>query len=149
MGSIDELSRARSTSCRYCFWAERFEVPEDFDPSFLFKKGAVGLWPTDIDPEVLRLAFAPDVATGVRERQWPDAQWDEREEGWHVLQMRVAVTPEIIAWVFVLGREHRGAGARDGQVSDHGVRPSRRCSPLIHFHRRIGHRRCSARRTRW
>jgi len=95
--AVDRLSDASIVKDK------RFGVPEDFDPGFLFKKGAVGLWPTDADPEVLRLAFAPDVATGVRERQWPDARWEERADGWHVLQMRVVVTPEIIAWILSWG----------------------------------------------
>jgi len=95
--AIDRLSDVSIVKDR------RFEVPVDFDPSFLFQQGSVGLWPTDADPEVLRLAFAPAVAVGVRERQWPESEWNERDDGWHVLLMRVVVTPEIIAWILSWG----------------------------------------------
>jgi len=82
-----------------------FEVPEDFEPAFLFEGSAVGLWPSNELPQALRLAFAPAVAVYVRERQWPDARWNERADGWSVLGMRVVVTPEIIAWILSWGAD--------------------------------------------
>jgi predicted DNA-binding transcriptional regulator YafY len=96
------VDRIRSAKVRR---DETFEVPDSFDPADLFEH-TLGLWPTEMAPADLRLAFSPGVSIDVRERSWPEGRWeDERNDGWSVLRMSVAITPEVIAWIRSWGQD--------------------------------------------
>jgi proteasome accessory factor B len=84
---------------------ERFTVPPDWNPS-RYLEHAFGIMSGE--PRTVRVAFSPEVRAYVRERRWHASQrLDPRPDGWAELVMRVAVTPELVAWVRSFGPDAR------------------------------------------
>ncbi len=86
-------------------WNDKFEIPPDWDPN-IHLKHAFGII---IGPPVrVRLAFAPETRTFVRERRWhPSQQLQVRPDGWLELTLDVALNFELVSWVRSFGPDVR------------------------------------------
>jgi hypothetical protein len=79
--------------------ADRYEIPEDFDPGGLLAD-AWGIWTSEADPVVVVLRFHPVVARRVRETQWHHSeQLEEQADGSLMWRARVAEPQEMMPWI--------------------------------------------------
>lgn len=84
---------------------EKFELPADWDPAE-YLRHAFGIIAGT--PVHVRLAFAPEARTFVRERRWHASERiEQRPDGWLELHLDVALTVELVSWVRSFGPDVR------------------------------------------
>jgi predicted DNA-binding transcriptional regulator YafY len=81
---------------------DRFEYPEAYHPSQLFD-GAFGFMAGD--PRRVRIRFDAKEAHFIRRARWHDSQrMEEADDGGVVLEMNVALVPEVVSFVLRHGK---------------------------------------------
>jgi CRISPR-associated endonuclease/helicase Cas3 len=89
---IERIERAEPT-------AERYEIPDDFDPRALLAD-AWGIWYTEEPPVEVVLKFSARVANRVRETRWHRSeQVTEWEDGSLLWRAWIAEPQEMLPWV--------------------------------------------------
>ena len=95
--------------------ADRYEIPDDFDPKGLLRD-AWGIWYSENEPVEVVLRFHPRVATRVKESRWHHSQQVEQQPNGHLLwRARVAEPQEMLPWI-------RGWGADCEVLEPEGLR---------------------------
>jgi len=90
-----KIERLRSAT----ILAERYEIPEDFDPAELLRD-AWGIWYSDNDPVEVVLRFHPRVAMRVQESRWHHSQQVENQSDGHLVwRAQVAEPQEMFSWI--------------------------------------------------
>ncbi len=94
---------------------ERYEIPDDFDPSGILAD-AWGIWYTESEPVEVVLRFHPRVVRRVQETRWHRSQQLALQpDGYLLWRVWVAETKEMLPWV-------RGWGADCEVVEPVGLR---------------------------
>lgn len=79
--------------------ADRYVIPEDFDPRDLLAE-AWGIWYTEAEPVEVVLRFHPRVARRVRETQWHRSERvEEQPDGSLLWRAQIAEPQEMVHWI--------------------------------------------------
>ncbi len=83
------------------FQTSTFDYPEDYSPGAYFS-GSFGI--IGGEPQTVMIRFSPNVATYISERRYsPDQKLTKEPDGSVTLELRVAVTPDLVTWLLGFG----------------------------------------------